>query len=377
MQLTLIAGDLKDAVSAVKAATTHGTLPVTESVRIRATEDGRVEFACTNLDETLARTVDADVEEGGGVCVPADDFYGLARRSRASWAVKLTTEANMLHYQAGPLNATINGLPADEFPDLGSDPETRLEVDLEAFHDAFGRVSGHVSTEKSRPKLQSVHLDVSEADATYLIATNGHRFGRVEVSDLIEWVGEDTDSDVLVPPAAFERAMKVALGLGVERANVGWEGGWIELRADGVRALSRMVNGPYLNYRQVIPKDNDKEMIALREDLLEVLQRVGVLASNQTYRTALELEGDQLTVQVQTADRGTAEEPVTTVTWDDEDGFRLGFNWKYLEMVLQDLTCERVRWTFKAPERAVTIEPYEADDHPEAFYLCMPLRLLD
>ena len=138
-----------------------------------------------------------------------------------------------------------------------------------------------------------------------------------------------------------------------------------------------LIEGPYPNYEQVIPKDNDKYAIAGRNLLTQALRRMAVVASDQTHRVRLSFTTNTLRFAVETPDLGEAHEDLE-VEYTGEP-MEIGFNASYLLEVLRYMPGEDVKLTFKAPERAATIEPVSREGQTVPDYLClvMPLRLLD
>jgi DNA polymerase-3 subunit beta len=141
--------------------------------------------------------------------------------------------------------------------------------------------------------------------------------------------------------------------------------------------FTRLIEGPYPNYEQVIPKDNDKQAIADRNLLTQALRRMAVVASDQTHRVRLSFNSGLLRFSVETPDLGEAHEELE-VDFQGEP-LEIGFNASYLLEVLKYMPTDDVKLTFKAPERAATIEPVakEGEETPRYFCLVMPLRLLE
>jgi DNA polymerase-3 subunit beta len=139
--------------------------------------------------------------------------------------------------------------------------------------------------------------------------------------------------------------------------------------------FTRLIEGPYPNYDQVIPRDNNRVAIADRQALTSALRRMSIIASDQTHRIRLSFNAGMLKFSVQTPDLGeAADELAVRYSGDPLD---IGFNANYLLEILRFIPTDEVRLTFKAPERAATVEPEGWAD--PAHYLClvMPLRLLD
>jgi DNA polymerase-3 subunit beta len=139
--------------------------------------------------------------------------------------------------------------------------------------------------------------------------------------------------------------------------------------------FTRLIEGPYPNYEQVIPRENDRYATVDRTALAAALRRVVVVASDQTHRVRLGFSSGMLKFSVSTPDLGEAQDELP-VTYDG-DALEIGFNANYLLEILKFMPTDEVRFTFKAPERAATIEPVGWDDAASYLCLVMPLRLVD
>ena len=139
--------------------------------------------------------------------------------------------------------------------------------------------------------------------------------------------------------------------------------------------FTRLIEGPYPNYDQVIPKDNDRVAIADKVALVSALKRMSVIASDQTHRIRMSFNAAMLKFSVQTPDLGEAQDELPVrFTGDPLD---IGFNAAYLLEILRYMPTDEVRLTFKAPERAATIEPENWSESAQYLCLVMPLRLVD
>src|SRR5438067_1234885 len=134
-------------------------------------------------------------------------------------------------------------------------------------------------------------------------------------------------------------------------------------------------DGPYPSYEQVIPRETDKAATVDKAAMAAALRRMSVVASDQTHRIRLAFAGGAVKFSVQTPDLGEAQDELP-VTYEGEP-LEIGFNAMYLLEILKYMPTDEVRLTFKAPERASTVEPVGWDDPASYMALVMPLRLVD
>src|ERR1700754_1559722 len=203
-----------------------------------------------------------------------------------------------------------------------------------------------------------------------MVGTNGHRLSKMEIPVKS---GGAPGADLIVPPKALEQIGR--LFPEDEELEIAKGENHLGFRSPFTAVFTRLIEGPYPNYDQVIPKDNNRVAIADRTALISALRRMSVIASDQTHRIRLSFNAGLLRFSVQTPGLGEANDEMA-VRYNG-DPLDIGFNATYLLEILRYIPTEEVKLTFRAPERAATLEP-EGWSEPGA-YLClvMPLRLLD
>jgi DNA polymerase-3 subunit beta len=371
MKYKITRDNLQQGLAAVSASIpTRTTLPVLSNILVEA-RDGSVAMSGTDLDIAVSVTVPADVEDEGSLTVPAKKLQELAREL-PEHPVRMSTKGDRLELTCGRASFRLNGMPRDEFPTFPSvDFAQSWNVKGSVLHELIRQTSFAVSTEESRPILNGVLWQLTE-DSMRMVATNGHRLARMGVAATSKGTPR---ADLIVPPKALAQVER--LFGGDDDVEVARSENHIGFRKDGTRVFTRLIEGPYPNYEQVIPKDNDKHAIADRNTLTQALRRMAVVASDQTHRVRLSFTTNTLRFAVETPDLGEAHEDLE-VEYGGEP-MDIGFNANYLLEVLRYMPGDDVKLTFKAPERAATIEPVSRDGRDAPDYLClvMPLRLLD
>jgi DNA polymerase III subunit beta len=368
MKLKITRDNLQQGLAAVGASIpTRTTLPVLSNILIDVGENS-VAMSGTDLDIAVSVTVPADVEEAGSLTVPAKKLQELAREL-PEHPVRLSTKGDRLEIMCGRATFRLNGMPRDEFPTFPSvDFTNSWKIQGRILHELIRQTSFAVSTEESRPILNGVLWQLAD-DGMRMVATNGHRLARMRVPANGTTAPK---SDLIVPPKALAQVER--LFSADDEIEVARSENHIGFRKDGTQVYTRLIEGPYPNYEQVIPRDNDKVAIADRNQLVQALRRMAVVASDQTHRVRLGFTSNTVRFSVETPDLGEAHEDLE-VEYSGEP-LDIGFNASYLLEVLRYMPTDEVKLTFKAPERATTIEP-SGDAAPDYLCLVMPLRLLD
>ncbi len=346
------------------------TLPVLSNILFEAAPDG-VRMSATDLDVGVRVQVPANVSEGGSLTAPGKKLQEIAKEL-PDQPVQITTRGDQIELVCGRSRFKLNGLPADDFPALPS-------VSFDGGWVAEGanllsliqHTSFAVSTEESRPVLNGVLWELRDGEMR-MVATNGHRLARMRIP---AGPSVETTAQLIVPPAALDQVRR--LFKGDETIRVGREANHLGFRSESIEVYTRLIEGTYPNYEQVIPKDNDKHAIMERKSLESAIRRVAAVASDQTHRIRMEFSENRVVFNVLTPDLGEAHDEIEIGY--EYDPIAIGFNANYLLEVLRYVGSDEVKMSFKAPERAATVEPVGAEGETVDDYLClvMPLRLVD
>ena len=370
MRFTISREKLQEGLAAV-APSVPGktTLPVLANILIETSERG-IRVSGTDLDIAVTTEVAADVESAGAITLPAKKLAEIARELPPAPVKFAAVGEQRATLECGRSRFKLLGLSKDEFPAF---PGVKFQdgwkvrsADLQKLisHTAFA-----VSTEESRPILNGVLWEL-RADRMRMVATNGHRLAKIELG-LKE--GGGPSADMIVPPKALEQVRR--LFPPDEELEIARGENHLGFRSPFTSVFTRVIEGPYPNYDQVIPRDNDRFATMDKASLVGALKRMSVVASDQTHRIRLSFNAGMLKFSVQTPDLGEAQDELP-VRYDG-DPLDIGFNASYLLEILRYMPTEEVRLTFKAPERAATVEPEGWNDPATFLCLIMPLRLVD
>lgn len=369
MKFTITRERLQEGLLAVaNAVPTKTTLPVLSNILLEALEDG-IRLSGTDLDIAVSTVVPAEVDAEGAVTLPARKLVEIVRELPSA-AIRITASGEQrVSLECGRSRFKLLGIPRDEFPTF---PPVQFTAGWAVTSADLQKLIGHVafaaSTEESRPILNGVLWELRK-DQMRMVATNGHRLARMDVPA----GGGQESGDFIVPPKALDQIRRL-FGAASE-VEIARSENHIGFRSAQTYVYTRLIEGPYPNYEQVIPRDNDRVAVVDKQALASSLRRVGVVASDQTHRVRLAFSGGSLRFTVNTPDLGEAQDEMA-VTYEGEP-MEIGFNANYLLEILKYMPTDEVRVTMKAPERAATVEPAGWDDPASYLCLVMPLRLVD
>ncbi len=370
MRFTIAREKLQDGLLAVAASVpSKTTLPVLANILIETTDRG-IRMSATDLDMAVSTEVAADVEMPGAITIPAKKLTEIVRELPSAPVKVSSSGEQRVTLECSRSRFRLFGLPRDEFPSF---PAVRFEeswrIRSAELQKMISLTAFAASTEESRPILNGVLWEL-RPDHMRMVATNGHRLAKIQLP--VTSSGAPA-GDLIIPPKALEQIHR--LFPGEEELEIARGDNHLGFRSPFTAVFTRLIEGPYPNYDQVIPRDNDRHALADRNALAQTLRRMSVIASDQTHRIRLAFNAGMLKFSVQTPDLGEAQDELP-ITYEG-DPLEIGFNATYLLEILRFLPTDEVRLTFKAPDRAATVEPVGWDDAAEYLCLVMPLRLVD
>jgi DNA polymerase-3 subunit beta len=366
MKVTITRENFQRGLSAVAATIpTRTTLPVLSNILVETLED-RLRVRGTDLDISVSVQTPADVERQGAITVPAKKVADIARELPDA-PVQLESEGGRAVLVCGNSRFRLNTVPSEEYPSF---PEVPFEEGWKLRGGELQSLSAHtsfaVSGEETRPVLNGVLWQV-RGDEMRMVATNGHRLAKMGLK-LEVGAGDD---DLIVPPKALQQVERLfdaedELQIARSESHLGF-------RTARTEVYTRLIEGPYPNYEQVLPKSHDKECHADRAELTAAIKRMAIVASDQTHRVRLAFGPEKLALAVQTPDLGEAEDSLA-IQYEGAP-IEIGFNAQYLLEVLRYVGGDEVKVSLSAPERPATFEPVGGDQD----YIClvMPLRLME
>lgn len=364
MRLTCAKEGLSAALAAVgRATSSKTTVPVLGNVLVRA-EDGVVQLAATDMEISLRAPLDAGIEEPGSVVLPrlAADIV----RSMAPGEVVIDHRPGegVVSVSSGTSSFTLNCHQASEFPELPADTGSGVLLPASAVVASAERVGRAASRDDTRPVLTGVLVRV-ESDALTMVATDSYRLAvrRTPIAD-----GPVEPLQALVPARALAEVQRVVALAGVDTVELVLTETQGIIRAGDVRLTTRLIDGQFPDYRQLIPEQFEHNLVLDRAELQSVVTRIAVLAQRNTPVRMAFSEG-QLTVSATSEQLGEGHESIPVPFQGDP--VEIGFNVEFLRAGIESIEGDELRLGIISPLRPGLLRG--ADE--EFRYLLMPIRL--
>jgi DNA polymerase-3 subunit beta len=352
---------LSEALQTVqRAVSSRPGIPALTGVFLNASGTELV-LATTDLEVSARLRLDVQVQEEGVALVPARLLADMVK-SFDQAPVTLEADGGQARIVCSNYEGTVRCLPAEDFPALQDPSGTRVTVDATGFADGVAQVSRAASRDEARPILTGVLLEISREGVT-MAATDSYRLAVRELSATAE--GE---AKALVPERALSEAGRAAAGEEKGQIELFVEHSQVAFRIGALTLTSRLIEGEFPNYRQLLPERYENRLTASRQQLLDAVRRVGLLARESS---PVKLEFNALGVRLSSSspDLGGAVE-VVEAKFEGED-LTAAFNPNYLVDGLTGVTGDRVE-----VEVRDGLKPAVVKGEGESFvYLAMPVRL--
>lgn len=367
--------DLARGLSMVgRAVAVRSTLPVTSNILLEAGE-GRLKLAATNLDIAITSWVDAHIRDNGAITIPArllSEFVNSLPRETID--LKLNDRTRALNARCRNFEANLKGIDAEEFPPIPSvGPESPITVSSEALRLAIELVAFAAATDDSRPVLAGVSMTFEE-DRLTLAAADGFRLA-VHSLPLPSTV--PTRLSIIVPARALSELGRV-LGSDDDDVtiNVTPNRSQILFRLLNVQLVSRLIEGNFPNYNQIIPKAHSTRVIVGRDEFLEATKIASYFARDAANIVKLEATPAEngapgrLKVHASAAEVGDTEGEIDVVV--EGDAAHIAFNAKYLSDVLGVVKAPKVIIDVTTPSSPGVLRPEGSEAYT---HVIMPMHV--
>lgn len=366
VKLTCPRDELAQALGIVgRAVSSRAAVQILGGILLRA-EGDRVELAATDMEMSLRTSLDVAVEESGSVVVPGRLFVDIVRLLPPGEVVlSYIPDEGAATLTCGAASYRLHTYAPDDFPRLPTaDASQLLELDREAFLQTVAKVTRAASRDESRPVLTGILVRL-EGGSVAMAATDSYR---LSVKETPLPSSPETDLEAIIPARALGELARIAQGSSAETLRLGVQENQVLFELDSVWITARRIDGQFPNYRQLRPESFEAELVLPREELLDAVRRVAVLAQRNS-PLRLRFEEGRLTIQAQTQDVGEASESLPISYTGDV--LEIGFNPDFLRDGLESITEPDVHLKLISPLRPGLITG-AGDDF---WYLIMPIRL--
>lgn len=364
MKIICFQGDLTRGIQTVGSAVAgRATLPILTNILIEAKKE-EVELSATDLEIGIKCSVPAQVKKEGAITLPAKRLSDIVRELPEG-PVEMETEDSQMKISSSGILFKVLGLPAEEFPTLSKvESENRFSLDSQLLRGMVQKTIFANSQDETRYILNGSYLEM-EKDRIVMTATDGHRLATI--GHRIE-KGPKKKIGAIIPTKALNELNRLLEEPKEVEATIGEN--QISFSLDGIILSSKLIEGQFPDYKQLIPKKSTKRLSLSREKLLGGVRRAALLADARTGAVELLAYSNKLIIRSQTPQVGEAREEID-IDYSGEE-IRTAYNARYILDILRNISSEEVSLELNEPLSPGVIKPVSDED-----YLCviMPMRI--
>ena len=339
------------------------SLPILGNILFEAKPDGTLQIIGTDLEVGISTQLQAEVLKEGSVTVPAKKIHEIIRELPAGEVEVTVAKNNAVTIKAGKAYFKIMGLSKEDYPKL---PEWKwedaVEVEQSLLKESLSLTSFAISYDETRYVLNGVLLSAKDQHLRF-VATDGRRLAFIEK----EFQNKDHRTfEMIVPVKAVQELLKI----------LSWEGTVKIIPAQNQTifhmgdtfVVSRLIEGHFPNYEQVIPKEEKTMTSTNRKELLQAVRRASLLTSPESPAVKLDFVKGKILVSSRSPNLGEAKEELAADVRGDE--LAIGFNPHYLIDVLKNLDIDQISLSLTDADKPGLLKGKDG-----YLYVVMPMQL--
>jgi len=340
MKITCTQENLQKGLSVVNhLAGKNTTLPILNNVLFRV-EDGIIELSTTNLEVGVKCQVRGKIEQEGSFTVQArllSDYVNLLPHE----AVNLELKDKEIHVSCQSYDTTIKGMSAEDFPLIANiKPKGNVDIPIGVFRDGLSKVIFAVALDETRPEISGVYFNFDDKGLT-MAATDSFRLAERK----IPLKGEKSYDEHFIVPFRTLQELNRILGDAneVEKMTIAWSDNQVSFTFEGIELISRLIEGQYPDYKQIIPTNFKTEIVISSKDCQQLVKSASLFCRagiNDVYFT---IDADKNLLEVKAANSQLGENKGTIQADASGENNEIVFNYRYVLDGLQNIHADQIR----------------------------------
>jgi len=362
MKFSVERDSLIQAIQTVQSVVSgRSSLPILNNILIKGSSTG-LEFIATDLDTGIKTTLPVNLQEEGSISLPAKHLYEIVKELPEAVINFQVKKNNSVIIDCGASHFKLLGLPSDDFPKVADLKDTHSIVLKQAtLKEIIVRSSFSMSHDETRYILNGVLFSL-KSKVLKLVATDGRRLALLKYD-----IGEDNKitKDIIVPAKAIQELNRT---LGEEGdVKIVFGANQVMFKLEKTSIITRLIEGEFPNYEQVIPKELGNKIHINRAELSQAIRRVSIFTTSESQAVKMDISSGKLVISKNSPELGEAKEEIA-VGYHGGD-ITVGFNPYFLIDVLKNITDEEIDLEISAADKPATIRS------KEYIYLVLPMQI--
>jgi len=371
MEIILEKEDFLNGIRVVEKITSQkGTQPVLANILIESVASDRVRFCATDLQLAIEIKTKAEVKKQGGITLNSKKLAEIVNRlENKPVNLSVDFETNITKISCGKSKFELVGISATEYPKLfdedGKQNETKtFEVSKNPFTKAIKQTVFAAAQQEAASVLGGVCINISD-NILEVVATDGNRLTRTRKE--INSKGEQIL--FIIPSKTLQEFLRIAGLLEDKDIKLVVDKNKILFLFEDVKFSSRLIEGTYPKYQQLIPTTNEKVVTIDREELINSIERVSVMVNERTNMVKFSFADKIVDIQTDTPEAGSGEDTLE-IEYDFEP-LVIAFNYKYILDVLKNMDSRRVKLEMSTSLSATVFKQDRKTPEEENNYVCL------
>lgn len=356
---------LSKAINTVsKAVTNRTTIPILKGILLKA-KDNKLILTASDLDLSIEKIIDTHVSEEGEVVVLSKLFGEIIRKLSNDEITIEVKEENNVTIECGSSQFNIVCFPADEFPNIGEIQEqSKLVLNRELFKEMIRKTSFAASIDESKGVIVGVLIELEE-NSLNMVALDGFR-----MATLREEMRNFEEKRIIITSKILNEISKIISEVEDDDIGIILDNKKAVVVLEGTRIVLRLLEGEFIKYKDIIPKECKTTVVINKADFLESIERASLFAKEgKNNLVKLSIAENDMTITSR-SEEGNVKENVIVSTYGE--GLDIGFNSKYLIDVLKVIDDESIKLELNTSVSPCLVKPIEGDKY---IYLILPVRL--
>lgn len=367
MKLVILKNNLREGLSSIERATSeNNNLPILKNVLIK-TFNNKIQLSATNLEIAVSRQVSGKIVEEGSITVPLGTLSTIVSNTNSE-RINLETSQNVLLFKTDNYEATIQGLPEEEFPIIPKieNVKNHLTLSAELLRDSVLKVINAIQISEIRPEISGMLLDF-QVTHFKLVGTDSFRLAEKTINETNYTSTFQRGFKVIIP---FKTMQEVLRTLTKGEVSIFIDPNQILFRNEELEIISRLIDGNYPDYDPITPKSFETEMTLEREQLVNAVKLVSTF-SGKVNDIRMKVTDGKKILEVYSVNQLLGENKYLVPVKMKGKETEVSFNWRYLMDGLKNFNGQDIFFGVNGNSRAAMLKnPNDAT----YFYILMPIN---
>ncbi len=367
MKLVILKNNLREGLIAVeRASSENNNFPILKNVLLK-TFNNKIQVSATNLEIAISKYVSGKIIEDGSITVPLSTLLTIVNNTNSE-RINLETKQNTLVFKTDNYEATIQGLPEEEFPIIPKLENVKeyIAISADIFKEAVMKVMNAIQPSEIRPEIGGMLLDF-QVTHLKLVGTDSFRLAEKTINENNFTSTFSRGFKIIIPLKTMQEAMRV-----ITKGEVVLfvDPNQVLLKNDGIEIISRLIEGTYPDYDPITPKSFETEIMVEREHLVNAVKLVSTF-SGKVNDIRMKVSEGKKVLEVYSVNQALGENKYLVPVKTKGESFEASFNWRYAMDGLKNFTGEELFFGVNGSHRAALLKNPNDTSY---FYILMPIN---